>query len=47
MRLRDRETFRRKTAWFADLKIANMAEDMEVLKEAQSAARHVLSCDLN
>ena len=28
-----------------DLKIANMAEDMEVLKEAQSAARHVLSCD--
>ena len=28
-----------------DLKIANMAEDMEVLKETQSAARHVLSCD--
>lgn len=28
-----------------DLKIANMAEDMEVLKEAQSAARHVLSYD--
>ena len=28
-----------------DLKIANMAEDMEVLKKAQSAARHVLSCD--
>ena len=28
-----------------DLKIANMAEDMEVLKEAQSAARYVLSCD--
>ena len=28
-----------------DLKIANMAEDMGVLKEAQSAARHVLSCD--
>lgn len=28
-----------------DLKIANMAEDMEVLKEAQSAARHVLSHD--
>lgn len=28
-----------------DLKIANMAEDMEILKEAQSAARHVLSCD--
>lgn len=28
-----------------DLKIANMAEDMEVLKEAQSAARYVLSHD--
>lgn len=28
-----------------DLKIANMAEDMEILKEAQSAARNVLSCD--
>lgn len=28
-----------------DLKIANMAEDMEVLKEAQSAARYILAND--
>ena len=28
-----------------DLKIANMAEDIEVLKDAQSAAKYVLSCD--
>ena len=36
---------REKQHGLPDLKIANMAEDMEVLKEAQSAARHVLSCD--
>ena len=46
MRLRGPgDFFGEKQHGLPDLKIANMAEDMEVLKEAQSAARHVLSCD--